>query len=345
MKSSNGPRLSKPRALKLNKDTSDGAAACINIAVGDYDRTAPLLNGSVHVAGFNADFVAGDLEEIFAQAFGSAPFAVTELSFSNFLISSARGNCPYLALPIFPSRSFRHSAIYLRTDAGISSPADLKGKRIGTREYSNTLSLVVRGILADEYDYQPETSDWLVGDIDHLERQAIDTKNWPTNDVSIKAVEGRTLSSLLAAGEVDALISYTPPDRFGKDTSMVRLFPDWRSAEQDYFRRTRRFPVMHIMGIRKDTLTENPTLPRALLKAFEEAKQLAQARLAVHQALPVMLPWMTAEAQATQDLMGADFWKYGLEANQDILSTQIRWSFDQGLIPRRPDLSELFAAV
>jgi 4,5-dihydroxyphthalate decarboxylase len=327
---------------KLDNRSLDNVASQISIAVGAYDRTAALLDGSVQVEGFSTDFIAGDLEEIFAQAFSSAPFGVTELSFSNFLISSARGICPYIALPIFPSRSFRHSAIYLRSDAGINSPADLRGKRIGTREYSNTLSLVVRGILADEYGVYPDTNEWLIGDIDHVERQTIDSKNWPINSVSIKAVVGRPLSSLMVAGELDVLISYTPPEQFGKDTSMVRLFPEWRTVEQDYFQRTRRFPVMHIMGIRRDVLAAHPTLSKALLHAFDKAKQLAQAQLAVHQALPVMLPWMTSELQATESLMGQDFWQYGLEANREILEAQIRWSFEQGLIPRRPPIEELF---
>jgi len=333
------------QAQKLTNHSIDNAAGQISIAVGAYDRTAALLDGSVQVEGFDTGFIAGDLEEIFAQAFSSAPFEVTELSFSNFLISSARGTCPYIALPIFPSRSFRHSAIYLRSDAGINSPADLRGKRIGTREYSNTLSLVVRGILADEYGFSPDTNEWLIGDVDHVERQTIDNKNWPSNSVSIKAVAGRPLSSLMVAGELDVLISYTPPEQFGKDSSMVRLFPDWRTVEQDYFRRTRRFPVMHIMGIRRDVLTAHPTLSKALLHAFNKAKQQAQAQLDVHQALPVMLPWMTAEAQATQSLMGQDFWRYGLEANRDILEAQIRWSFEQGLIPRRPAIEDIFVTL
>lgn len=329
----------------MNNYSLENAASQISIAVGAYDRTAALLDGSVQVEGFNTNFIAGDLEEIFAQAFSSAPYEVTELSFSNFLISSARGTCPYIALPIFPSRSFRHSAIYLRSDAGINSTADLRGKRIGTREYSNTLSLVVRGILADEYGFAPETNEWLIGDIDHVERQTIESKNWPSNSVSIQAVLGRPLSSLLLAGELDVLISYTPPEHFGRDTSMVRLFPEWRTVEQDYFRRTRRFPVMHIMGIRRDVLAAHPTLSKALLHAFDKAKQQAQAQLDVHQALPVMLPWMTAEVKATQALMGQDFWQYGLEANRDILEAQIRWSFEQGLIPRRPAIEEIFVAL
>ncbi len=326
----------------MNNSPLDNPASQVCIAVGAYDRTAALLDGSVQVEGFNTHFMTGNLEEMFAQAFTSAPFEVTELSFSNFLISSARGTCPYIALPIFPSRSFRHSAIYVRSDAGITSPADLRGKRIGTREYSNTLSLVVRGILTDEYGFSPEANDWLIGDIDHVERQTIDSKNWPANAVSIQAVVGRPLSSLMMAGDLDVLISYSPPEHFGRDDSMQRLFPEWRTVEQNYFQRTKLFPIMHIMGIRRDVLAAQPKLASALVKAFDQAKQLAQAQLDVHHALPVMLPWMTAELHATQALMGQDFWKHGLDANRDMLETQIRWSFEQGLIPRRLALEELF---
>jgi 4,5-dihydroxyphthalate decarboxylase len=247
-----------------------------------------------------------------------------------------------MALPIFPSRSFRHSAIYLRSDAGIKSPADLRGKRIGTREYSNTVSLVVRGILTDEYGFAPDANEWLIGDVDHVERQTIDSKNWPSKGVTVQAIQGRSLSSLMFAGDLDALIAYSPPEHFGKDSSMVRLFPDWRTVEQNYFQRTHVFPVMHIMGIRKDVLAAHPTLSKALMHAFEQAKQHALAKLAVHQALPIMLPWMTAEAQATEAIMGKDFWRYGLEANRSVLETQVRWSFEQGLISRKPALDEIF---
>lgn len=317
----------------------------IKIAVGDYDRTRPLIDGSVKVAGFDTEVSCGDLEDIFAKAFKSAPFEVTELSFSNFLITSARGTCPYVALPIFPSRSFRHSAIYIRTDRGILSPVDLKGKRIGTREYSNTATLVARGMLMDEYGFDPGQSQWVVGDVDHIERESIDGGNWPKAGVEIRGIAGTTLSSMLDAGELDALIAYSPPACFGRNPAVARLFPDWRAAEQDYYRRTRRFPLMHIMAIRRDVLQSHPTLPGALMQAFEAAKEDAQARLAIHQALPIMLPWMTAEAEATQAVMGADFWPYGIEANRDIIDTQIRWSHQQGLIPRRLAIEELFVPV
>jgi 4,5-dihydroxyphthalate decarboxylase len=330
----------------LNKATTAGQPGTpLSVVVGDYDRTRGLLDGTVQVPGFDTRVSTGDLEEIFAKAFSSAEHEVTELSFSNFLIASTRRACPYLALPIFPSRSFRHSALYVRAGSGIASPRDLAGKRIGTREYSNTLSLVARGILMDEYGYVPGSSDWVVGDVDHIERDTIDNRNWPARGLSIRGVAGRTLSTMLAEGELDALIAYTPPENFGRDDSLLRLFPHWRVAEQDYFRRTRRFPIMHVMGIRRDVAERHPELPAALVQAFNAAKAQALALLAVHQALPVMLPWMTAEAEATQALMGADFWPYGLEANRDMLETQIRWSFEQGLIARQPALEELFASA
>ncbi len=316
----------------------------IKIAVGDYDRTRPLIDGQIRVEGFPTQVLAGDLEEIFAQAFQTAEFEVTELSFSNFLIASTRGVCPYVALPIFPSRSFRHSAIYVRADAGIATPKDLAGKRIGVREYSNTLALVVRGMLADEYGFDPASASWLIGDIDHIERDSISSINWPKGGLSIASVAGRTLSSMMASGELDALVAYTPPQGFGKGGPVARLFPDWRTTEQDYFARTRRFPIMHIVAIRRDVLEAQPELAPALMAAFNSAKQIAQDRLAIHQAIPIMLPWMTAEAENTQALMGDDFWPYGIAANRDMLETQIRYSHQQGLISRQPAIEELFVS-
>lgn len=310
----------------------------IRIAVGDYDRTRALVDGSVGVQGFETRFATGDLETIFSQAFQTAEYEVTELSFSNFLIASVRGGCPYMALPIFPSRSFRHSAIYVR--AGIATPADLGGKRIGLREYSNTVALVARGMLSDEYGFDPGSCEWFAGDVDHVERDTIDPRNWPKG-VRIQAAQGRTLSSMMEAGQLDALIAYTPPAAFGR-AGVDRLFPDWRDVEKDYYARTRRFPIMHVIALRRDVAEANPHLPRALLAAFDQAKRVAQDRLAIHQALPIMLPWMQAEAESTQALMGQDFWPYGFEANRDMIETQIRWSHEQGLIPRRPAAEELF---
>lgn len=315
------------------------------MAVGNYDRTRGLIDGSVAVEGFEAQVLTGDLEEMFAQAFTHARCEVTELSLSNYLIASARGQCPYMALPIFPSRSFRHSAIYVREGSGITSPRDLHGKTVGCREYSNTASLVVRGTLADEYGVQPEAMDWVVGDVDHVERSQIDDRNWPREGLRIRGVVGTSLSALMARGEIDALIAYKPPAGFALGVPVRRLFPRWREVEQDYFARTRRFPIMHVVAVRKDVLEKHPDIGPALLRAFNQAKAQAQALLSIHQAHPVMLPWLTAEQEQTQALMGSDFWPYGFAANLDMLQTQIRWSHAQGLIPRPMAASELFVPV
>jgi len=314
----------------------------LQVAVGDYDRTRPLIDGSVVFPGFDANVITGDLEEIFARAFHEATFDVTELSFSNYLIATSRDECPYVALPIFPSRSFRHSAIYVRSDRSIQCPGDLRGKRIGCREYSNTASLVVRGFLLDEYGLEPEASEWVVGDVDHVERKSIDDRNRPKDRVKIKGVVGRTLTSLLLDGEIDALIAYKPPIEFIQDKKIARLFPDWRVAEKDYFQRTKRFPIMHLMAVRKDVLASHQGVVASLMDGFKKAKDIAQSRLSTHQAHPVMLPWLTAEHEETQALMGTDFWPYGFDENREILKTQIRWSYQQGLIPRQYEVSELF---
>lgn len=298
----------------------------------------------MRVKGYDAEVITGDLEEIFERAFEHASYEVTELSFSNYLIASSRNLCEYVALPIFPSRSFRHSAIYIRSGSDIASPRDLQGKRIGCREYSNTASLVVRGILGDEYGLQPESSEWIVGDVDHAERQFIDDRNWPKGRLKIKGVVGESLTSLMARGELDALIAYKPPSQFGVSLAIERLFPHWRAVEQDYYLRTKRFPVMHVMAVRKDVLKARPEVIDSLMDAFSKAKTIAQSRLSIHQAHPVMLPWLTAEHEQTQAVMGDDFWPYGMEANLDMVQTQIRWSFEQGLIPRQYDVQEMFAS-
>ncbi len=318
--------------------------ARLQIAVGDYDRTRPLIDGVVRVEGCDSEVITGDLEEIFERAFEHASYEVTELSFSNYLIASSRNECQYVALPIFPSRSFRHSAIYVRSGSGIASPRDLQGKRIGCREYSNTASLVVRGILADEYGLQPESSEWIVGDVDRAERHSIDERNWPKGRVKIQGIVGESLTTLMERGELDALIAYKPPSKFGLNSAMERLFPQWRSVEQDYFLRTKRFPIMHVMAVRKDVLKERPEVIGSLMDAFSKAKTIAQSRLSIHQAHPVMLPWLTAEHEQTQAVMGHDFWPYGMDANFDMVKTQIRWSFEQGLIPRQYDVQEMFVS-
>jgi 4,5-dihydroxyphthalate decarboxylase len=286
-------------------------------------------------------FVDGPVEELFSQAFADAPFEFTEISFSNYLISIANGTAKYRGLPIFTSRSFRHSALYVRADAGISRPAQLAGHRVGLREYTNTAALVTRGILTEEYGVDLDSIDWVVGDIEPPFRSRVAL---PTLDrsLSVSPVVGESLSALLEAGQLDALISYSEPSCFANGAA-VRLFPDFRTVEQEYFRRTRLFPIMHLLAIRADvaeTIDRRHVLE--LLSAFAEAKQISQRELQEQQALRVMLPWTAAEFADTTAIMGTDFWSYGLDRNRHVIQSQIRYAREQGLIGRLIEVDDLF---
>ena len=307
------------------------------IAVSANDRTRPIMSGRVPLAGW--EFVDGPIEELFSRAFQDAPYELTEISFSNYLISVAAGTARYIGLPVFTSRSFRHSAIYVRTGSGITEPAELAGRRVGLREYTNTAALVVRGMLRDEYGVRPETIDWFAGDVDEPVRDHVAVPDLGPA-MSVTPVVGRDLSQLLLDGELDAIVAYHPPRCFGSGAE--RLFPDYPALEADYHRRTGHFPIMHLLAARTDFAEANPAALVGVAAAFAEAKRVAWAELLDQQALKVMLPWLAAEAHRTVELLGQDYWSYGLGPNREALRTQIRYSREQSLIDRDVDLAELF---
>jgi len=315
----------------------------ISLACGDYDRTRPLFDGRAAIDGCEVRRVALPLEEIFGRAFATGEFDVTELSFSNFMLRTANGDCPYVGIPAFPSRTFRHSALYIRTDRGIERPQDLRGKLVGVREYSNTAALVVRGLLEDEYGVRAHEMRWRIGDVDHRERESIPPPRLPAAYDAAVVTDGRLLSDLLADGTLDALLAYQPPRCFtDRHPSVARLFRDPVAAEQDYHARTRRFPIMHLVGIRRDLAARNPGLARRVHDAFCRAKAAAIADLGASQALKVTLPWAAAELERTKRAMGEDFWPYGVAANRAILEAMTGYPVSQGLIGRRLGLEELF---
>jgi 4,5-dihydroxyphthalate decarboxylase len=302
-----------------------------SIAVSRNDRTRPLTDGRVPLGTLPWEFVDGPIETLFSRAFADAPYELTEISFSNHLLAVAEGRARYQALPIATSRSFRHSAVYVRSDAGIESPADLRGRRVGLREFTNTASLAARGMLDDEYGVKATELLWLVGDIDGVERERVPL---PVIDgLEIQSVVGTTLSDLLLDGELDAIIAYHPPAIFGTDPRIRRLFPHYPDAERDYFARTGIFPVMHLLAVRSDAVDvigRDELL--AVGRAFDAAKRMSYAELLDQQALKVMLPWGPAAAQETIDLMGRDYWGYGLRRLRTTLETQIRWARVQGIV-------------
>ncbi len=314
------------------------------IAVWEYDRTRPLIEGRVPVEGCDPIWLHDmPIETMFSRALGGAEFDVSELSFSNHLAQVARGTNRYIGLPIFPSRSFRHGAWFLRADAGITRAEDLRGRRIGVREYSMTAAVVARGVLEDEHGIGGRDVTWVMGDVDEVERTHIPLPELPAGFTVERAPEGRLLVDMLFAGEIDALLAYKPPKAFAKgDPRIIRLFPDYEAREQEYARRTGIFPVMHLMGVRRDVAEGEPWLPMALQAAFTKAKDMAIADLSIVQALKVALPWAPAEYARTVAALGEDYWPYGVKRNRAALEALARWHHAQGLSPRPIAVEEMF---
>jgi 4,5-dihydroxyphthalate decarboxylase len=316
----------------------------ITAAVGVFDRTQPLLDGRVTVQGYDVAWTSGELESLFSRAFATAEFDVTELSFCNYLIAAARGDSPYVALPIFPTRCFRHHAFFIRTDRGIHGAKGLEGKVIGLREYTNTVSLVARGVLQHYYGVDLQRIRWVVGDVDRRERAAADIKVPAIAGLEIAREENRLLADMLAAGELDGLIAYSPPRCLGAP-GVGRLFERWWEDEQRYFRDTGIFPIMHVVAVRRSLLAAHPNLGAALYRAFCLARDSAVRDLEIEQAPKTMLPWTPAHLQETRRELGENFWPYGLTANRVTLEAQVRWACEQRLIAEPVALDKLFAAL
>jgi 4,5-dihydroxyphthalate decarboxylase len=316
----------------------------ITIACGNYDRTRPLMDGRVKVEGCAVTCLPLHPEEIFFRAFRYDEFDVSELSFSSYMRTVASGTATYVAIPAFVSRIFRHSGIYIRRDAGIKVPADLRGKRIGLPEYQITAVVWMRGMLQHEYGVLPTEIHWRNGGQEEPgrgERTPLD----PIPGLDLKPLgEKQTLVGMLRDGELDAIFTARPPSSFLRGEPHIgRLFPNTRAAEIAYFKKTGLFPIMHMIGIRKKLLAQYPWLATSVYKAFCEAKALAMIDLRDVNALTVTLPFLEAETLDTVALMGNDFWRYGVHENKAEIDALIGYAYEQGLIDRRLAPEELFA--
>lgn len=315
----------------------------ITLGCGPYDRTRALATGAVRVEGVNLRYVPLGPEEVFFRMAKHHEFEVAELSLSTYLITRF-ADADFVAIPVFPSRMFRHSGIYVHNGAGIETPADLCGARVGVAEYQLTANVWIRGILAEHYGVPVESVRYRTGGLNQAGRAEKVTIDLPS-DVDVQPIPpGATLSEMLAAGEIDAVYSPRAPDSYLAGHPQVRrLFADPRTEEAEYFRRSGVFPIMHVVVIRRDVYEANRWLARALTKAFVEAKAVAMAELAKTAALSVTLPWLHEELRSTVALLGDDFWPYGLEPNRTPLEVFAGYSFDQGLSRRRLAPEELFA--
>jgi len=311
----------------------------LTLACGDYDRALALKTGAVRPDGVELEVLNLTPEETFYRMGRFREFDVSEFSLSTYTVLRGRGE-PLIAIPVFPSFMFRHGAIFVRGDAGIREPGDLRGKRVGVPKYHMTAAVWVRGILEDEYGLAPKDCLWFEGG-EGTKVKEVDVTLPP--EIRREPVPGdRNLGDMVAAGELDAFIGARRPAAFG--TGRVRrLFPDFRRAERAYYEKTRIFPIMHTVVLREELAREHPWLPQSLYRAFVEAKLRAYRRLDESAALPYAVPWLMAEVEETRALMGDDPFPYGLARNRKTLETLAGYTFRQGLAPRRLTIEEMFA--
>lgn len=315
----------------------------LTLACEDYDRTRALRDGTVNAEGIEINYVALSVEEIFWRMMRYEEFDASELSMGAFLVAASQGRRPFMAIPVFPSRTFRHRCIFVNSAAGIDRPEDLKGKRMGVPEYSMTASVWQRGLLQHEYGVAPEDLYWVqAGEEEAGRKDRVDFKMPPK--VRLEIVQDKTLNEMIESGEIDAMMSPRMPTCFVRGSAKVRrLFSDYKRVEMDYFKRTGIFPIMHVIVIRMDLYKKNPWVAQSLYKAFCEAKDLCFGRLYDSNVLRTSLPWEVAEYEETRDLMGEDYWPYGFGPNQQVLETLHSYLLEQGLIAKKLELEKLFA--
>jgi 4,5-dihydroxyphthalate decarboxylase len=297
----------------------------------------------VQIDGVDPVFMLLEPEEIFFRAFRHADFDICELSMSSFTVKTGTGDCPYVGVPVFPSRAFRHNSIYIRTDRGIARPEDLKGRRIGVPEYQVTANVWTRAMLEQDYGVKPSDVTWVRGGYEQAGRIEKIAVTLPS-DVRVEdAPEGKTISGLLAEGAIDALIGPRAPSCFTQGHPHVGwLFADPAAAGAAWFRKTGIFPIMHLLGVRRSLADRHPWLPVAVMKAFDQAKARALAKLRDVAATKVTLPFVEEQLLAARRLMGEDFWSYGLDANRHVLEAFLRRHHAEGLSSRLLAPEDLF---
>jgi 4,5-dihydroxyphthalate decarboxylase len=314
----------------------------LSIAVHPYDRVRALLDGSIVVEGCDCTYLPMRAEEAFVLATSTEPFDVTEMSFSTYMISHVRGHSNYIAIPVFLSRMFRHGAIYVNEDSDIWLAQDLRGRQVGVPEYQMTAALWVRGFLQDDFGVKPDAIHWRTGGLEQAGRKEKVVLDLPATFDVKPIAEGETLCLLAREGKIDAIVSAREPSLNGR--GMRRLFTDIRSVEEDYFNRTRIFPIMHVVMVRRALVETHPWLPQSLYEAFCQAKQKAITGLRERGVLEATLPWLHDELDRTRAIMGDDFWPYGIEKNRAALETAIRHAHEQGLISQEVPVEALFAS-
>ncbi len=316
----------------------------LTLACWNYDRTRALADGSVRPDGIDLTCLNLSVEETFFRMLRHREFDCAEMSLSSYTMSLNQDNPPFIAVPVFPSRFFRHSCIFISAKSGIREPRDLAGKRIGTPEYQMTAPVWIRGILEDEYGVDHTSVEYLTGGEEETGREEKLKLNLPPA-VRIRPIGAeQTLAQMLAAGEIDALHTARTPSTFhSRPDAVKRLFENYVEVERAYYRKTRIFPIMHTVVIRREVYEKNRWVAQSLAKAFTEAQKRTYQDMKETAALKTMLPWLGAHVEELTRELGPDWWSYGFAPNRHVLETFLRYHHRQGLSKRLLKPEELFA--
>ncbi len=318
----------------------------LNFACALYDRMQPLYTGEVQPEGIDLNFIPIELPRpIFDRMSGGLEFDVAEYSSSEFVQRFAAKECPFVAIPIFPSRCFRHSFISVSRRSGIKTPKDLEGKRVGLPLYTMTAAIFIRGLLQHEYGVNLDKIHWVQGAINEGGAHGAPTVLPLLKHVPIEINKsGKSLSDLIEQGDVDATLGTSLPEAIRHNPEIKRLFPNFRELEKEYYGRTNIYPIMHLVAIRKDVYEKHPFVATSLVNAFTKSKEIALQKMFNLRALRYMLPWMTDDLDEIYDVFGGDPWPYGVEKNRATLDALITYLVDQALVApeNRPTVDDLF---
>lgn len=319
----------------------------ITFACGPYDRMEALSLGIIQPEGIDLRYIAiQSSPEIFARMIKTRSFDVAEMSLAHYFIMRLRGEFPYVAIPVFPSRVFRHGYIFINKNAGISTAKDLEGRRIGVQEYRQTAGVWVRGILQHEFGVDLDSVHWVEGGVNEPRAPDDDMDLRPTRDLSLEIIPGdRTLNDMLEAGEIDAYYGARRLQALDNGQNVVRLFPNYRELEKDYYRKTGFHPIMHTVVMREELFQEHPWIAESLYKACEASKAWAMQQMKYSGAQRLMLPWLFDEIAEMEELMGNNAWAYGLAANRPILEAFMQYLVDQHFLEGPAPIDDLFAPI
>jgi len=319
----------------------------LTFACGLYDRMLRLYTGEVKPEGIDLKFLANDEpREIFDRMAGELAYDVSELSASEYISRFGNNQCPFVALPVFASRVFRHGFIFINKRSGIRTPKDLDGKRVGVPLYTMTAAIWIRGLLQHDYGVDLSSIHWVEGALKSAGAHGNPNALPLLKPVPIEINKsGKSMNKLLADGDIDAIISSRVPEDLGSDPNVVRLIPNYREVEKDYYRRTKIFPIMHLVVMRRDVYAKNPFIAQSLYDALCKSRKLALELMRELGALRYMLPWMTSDIDEIDEVFGGDPWPYGIERNRATLEAMVDYMMEQSFIPKKIPIEDLFAKV